>query len=44
MKTKILLLFVIIAIIFFYGKDGEGPPKCLLYMSQNLSEINFTIN
>ncbi len=44
MKTKILLFFVIVAIIFFYGKDGEGPPECLLYMSQNLSEINFTIN
>ncbi len=39
MKTKLLLLFVILAFIFSCGKDGEGPPECLLYMSQALSDI-----
>jgi|GEM_PF-6664700 len=39
MKTKILLLFVILAIIFSCGKDGEGGPECLYFMSQALSDI-----
>ncbi|HEY9114675.1 MAG TPA: hypothetical protein VIN10_08230 [Bacteroidales bacterium] len=38
MKTKLLLLFVILAIIFSCGKDGEGHPECLYYMSQALSK------
>ncbi len=39
MKTKIFLLFAILAIILSCGKDGEGGPECLLYMSQALSDI-----
>jgi hypothetical protein len=39
MKTKILLLFVILAIIFSCGKDGDGGPECLYYMSQELSKL-----